>query len=395
MIARSIAFECPQKNGYFKDPSDPHKFYECADGEPVEMPCPESLVFDENIKVCTYDGKGVIAEKPSVDCQGKTGFFKDSSDPHKFHECVDGQMVTFTCPESLIFDETKNSCNYDSKAVTSSGHVTLSPDCPENNGFFKDPKSTHKFIECINGLPYPFVCPENLVFDTIKKTCAYEGNSVTTEKPSVDCQGKTGFFKDSSDPHKFHECAGGQMVTFTCPENLIFDETKNSCNYDSKAVTSSGHVTLSPDCPENNGFFKDPKSTHQFIECINGLPYRFVCPENLVFDTIKKSCTYDLKSDVTEKPGVDCVGKTGFFKDPSNPHKFHECVGGQMVTFTCPEDLIFDTNSNTCIYDSSKTVATAGHTVESHTDSPHVTPSAGPTQHPVTEGTRIRHTNSP
>jgi hypothetical protein len=196
------------------------------------------------------------------------------------------------------------------------------------------------------------------------------------------------------------------MVTFTCPENLIFDETKSSCNFDPNAVTSSGHVTLSPDCPESNGFFKDPKDTHKFIECINGLPYPFVCPEKLVFDPIKKSCNYDVNSVttssghvVTDKPSVDCVGKTGFFKDPSNPHKFHECVDGQMVTFTCPENLIFDTNSNTCVFDSSKTIATAGHTVEnstpSHTDSTHVTPTAGPTEHPVTEGTRVRHTNSP
>jgi hypothetical protein len=271
MIARSIAFECPQKNGYFKDPSDPHKFYECNDGKPFEFTCPESLVFDESKIACAFDGYSVITQKPSADCGGKTGLFKDPSNPHQFHECVSGQMVTFTCPESLIFDETRSSCSFDSKAVTPSEHVILSPDCPESNGYFKDPKNAHKFIECINGQPYPFVCPENLVYDPIKKTCAYDGNSVTPEKPSV-----------------------------------------------------------------------------------------------------------------------DCVGKTGIFRDPSNPHKFHECVGGQMVTFTCPEDLIFDANSNTCIFDSSKTIATTGHT-----DSPDVTPTAGPTQHSVTEGTRIRHTNSP
>jgi len=220
------------------------------------------------------------------------------------------------------------------------------------------------------------------------------GPEVSTNK-AVSCDGKPGLFtKDATDAHKFHECVNGVLVTFTCPEHLIFSEAKQNCDFESGPVTNpsdNSKSTSSPSshsCPQPNGFFRDPQNAHKFIECVDGTAYSFTCPDNLVFDEKTKVCTYDDKATTSSGPvtthGVspDCVGKTGFFKDPSDKHKFFDCNNGVKESYTCPENLVFDVALGRCAFE------TTGNPTTSH-----ITPTAGPTEHPQTEGTRPRHTN--
>jgi hypothetical protein len=84
----------------------------------------------------------------------------------------------------------------------------------------------------------------------------------------------------------------------------------------------------------------------------------------------------------------DCTGKTdgSHHKDPDNPHKFYQCVGGKAVEFKCPEDLVFDETSKTCTFggtpDPNATQTT--HKVES---TPSITPSTAGTTKPNTPST--------
>lgn len=43
-------FECPDKNGFYADPVQCDKYYECYDNKPTTKLCPDGLVFDENLK---------------------------------------------------------------------------------------------------------------------------------------------------------------------------------------------------------------------------------------------------------------------------------------------------------------------------------------------------------
>ncbi len=84
----------------------------------------------------------------------------------------------------------------------------------------------------------------------------------------------------------------------------------------------------------------------------------------------------------------DCTGKTdgSHHKDPDNPHKFYQCVGGKAVEFKCPEDLVFDETSKTCTFggtpDPNATQTT--HKVE---PTPDITPSTAGTTKPNTQST--------
>jgi len=127
----------------------------------------------------------------------------------------------------------------------------------------------------------------------------------------------------------------------------------------------SEHVSTSNpsshSCPQPNGYFKDPENTHKFIECVDGTAFSFTCPDNLIFDEKTKVCNFDDKASTPSVPvntnGVspDCVGKTGYFKDPSDKHKFFECNNGFKESFTCPENLVFDQSLVRCAFE------TTGH----------------------------------
>ena len=48
------AWICPTSNGFYRNPVDSHKYYECVNDYPYEFNCPDNLVFNESIQQCDY-----------------------------------------------------------------------------------------------------------------------------------------------------------------------------------------------------------------------------------------------------------------------------------------------------------------------------------------------------
>ena len=48
------AWTCPSQSGFFRNPTNAHKFYECVNGHEYEYTCPSDLVFNESISLCDY-----------------------------------------------------------------------------------------------------------------------------------------------------------------------------------------------------------------------------------------------------------------------------------------------------------------------------------------------------
>lgn len=42
-----VSDQCPEPNGYFPDPGQCDKYYDCRDGKVVEKLCPDGLVFND------------------------------------------------------------------------------------------------------------------------------------------------------------------------------------------------------------------------------------------------------------------------------------------------------------------------------------------------------------
>ena len=49
-------FKC-EKDGFFRNPSNCHKFIRCAEGRLFKFDCPAGLVFNESLEICDWESE--------------------------------------------------------------------------------------------------------------------------------------------------------------------------------------------------------------------------------------------------------------------------------------------------------------------------------------------------
>lgn len=187
--------------------------------------------------------------------------------------------------------------------------------CPVPNGFFPH-SNQHKFIRCVDGVDFEYVCPADLVWNHSKGQCDWSsGPAVDVSKPAKPTHPEItvsreahlschfdGFFIHPN-PHKFFRCVRGIDYEYVCPANLVWNQSKGQCDW--SVNSSPAHPTISqlPDlhfdlskfvCPQLNGYFAHPNNNHKFIQCLNGKPFELTCPSNLVWNTKQVTCDYSV-----------------------------------------------------------------------------------------------------
>merc|ERR1711988_2052220 len=105
-------FRCPEPNGFFPDPEQCDKYYECVGEVPEEKFCPDGLLFEAsnpNNELCDYPfnvdcgAREYVQEpEPGLDprCYRANGFF-NHEDPevcNKYYNCVHGYPHIYDCP---------------------------------------------------------------------------------------------------------------------------------------------------------------------------------------------------------------------------------------------------------------------------------------------------------
>merc|ERR1712012_522198 len=115
---------CPEPNGFFPDPEQCDKYYECVGEIPEEKFCPDGLLFEAsnpNNELCNYPfnvdcgAREYVQEpEPGLDarCYRANGFFnhEDPNVCNKYYNCVHGYPHIYDCPPPLIFDEAQGTC---------------------------------------------------------------------------------------------------------------------------------------------------------------------------------------------------------------------------------------------------------------------------------------------
>lgn len=193
--------------------------------------------------------------------------------------------------------------------------------CPGPDGFYRQPSNTHKFIRCVNGLPYEYACAADLVWNQSKGECDWTTGPVVPDNEAAHpshpeviadrearliCPAANGFFPHPN-AHKFFRCVNGIDYEYICPEDLVWSQAKEQCDYarnvptkqeTSKAPKTDSHTHVHPPttdafvCPQADGFFACPTSTHKFIRCVAGRPFEFTCPNNLFWNIALATCSF-------------------------------------------------------------------------------------------------------
>ncbi|XP_046463447.1 protein obstructor-E-like [Daphnia pulex] len=127
------------------------------------------------------DGRPLLQESiKTKHCPKKTGLFphEDPAQCNKYYQCLDGRPTLIKCPDMLLFDRLRGVCDYADLADTSNCLLEPSPVvCPGNatpdvgNRLIAHPTDCNKFFFCESAIPRPLACEEHLAFDLATLTC--------------------------------------------------------------------------------------------------------------------------------------------------------------------------------------------------------------------------------
>jgi len=119
----------------------------------------------------------------------------------------------------------------------------------------------------------------------------------------------------------------------------------------------------------------DDAQCDKYFVCIDGVAEEMLCEDGLVFDPHRRSehkCDLPYLVDCTgreklqpARPIHNCPRRYGFFNHPEKKacNLILSCVDGEENTFTCPGDLVFESNKGVCVWpeDSTRDGCTRTH----------------------------------
>uniref|UniRef100_A0A8C4WW39 chitinase n=1 Tax=Eptatretus burgeri TaxID=7764 RepID=A0A8C4WW39_EPTBU len=155
-------------NDDYEYSKSPYLFWRCKWGMGTLHKCPLEHSFDTNAHLCVPFGNSSL-------CDGRM-HVPHPDDPHKFYKCAHGIAFEFTCPNLLIFDDKLSVCTWGSgpKTTIATTKVTVfnpNSKCVNPPFYLVAHPDKHKYISCVHGIGYVMSCPRPLVFDDANHYC--------------------------------------------------------------------------------------------------------------------------------------------------------------------------------------------------------------------------------
>ncbi|XP_023243664.1 probable chitinase 10 [Centruroides sculpturatus] len=171
-IIVSSAFDC-KKDGYFQDPDDCQKFYNCDNGKAAQLTCGPGTVFNEKLKVCDFPNnvkwKKVIYE--TIKEKGYVWFLL----PYECYVQTFHNYLGYIMEIQLLL-------------LTLLPYLSSAYICGED-GYFRDPDDCSKYYWCVKGIAEEYNCAGKLVFNEKTKRCEWPEN--------VDCENTVKVVRDA------------------------------------------------------------------------------------------------------------------------------------------------------------------------------------------------------
>ncbi|WAR24937.1 hypothetical protein MAR_010641 [Mya arenaria] len=166
-------------------------------------------------------------------------------------------------------------------------------------------------------------------------------------------------FPQPSDAAKFIQCGlYGRMIIVQCPGGEVYDQATSSC-INLKAVVSEpmdiSSLGIYFHCTAQNLqmgrlCFNVYTSEKQFIQCTAaGNGHVITCPDQLIWDQNRQSCVFALQEGVVISGNLAISAQALFFSHP-DPTKFIQCdLQGNAFVQRCPSRLVWNQYFKTCV----------------------------------------------
>lgn len=360
------------QDGVFPDTADGcRRYYSCRDGVKSELVCPQGQLFQEKSRKCQ--------NSRTVRCQGWTGFscagLPDGYYPdfrsgcRNFVLCINSKAKSFACPSDLVFNRRHLACDYPWKA-TCERPKEVSECSSRSNGVFPVLETNcHDFVVCRDGVMVELgSCPQGKALNALTGTCQPSSLVTCAAAADPDCQGRSdGMYPDvKSGCMAFYVCLGGnRVITSVCPGGSLFDGATATCLPEKLVTCLTREVAEAPDsvaysqyeCDGRIGVFPDYLTLCQgYKVCVDGQERLETCEQGLKYDAESARCR-----NATEETENACrpprvvgtfrcqEGNGGVFVDYNSGCKtWHECLGSEGVSYSCPTGQAFDTERLYC-----------------------------------------------
>ncbi|XP_020802011.1 tenascin [Drosophila serrata] len=311
------------------DPADCAGYLACSNGTLVNKKCPNDTYFNNNTLTCTPDLDGVC-----LNCTEGSQRPEPSGDCTKYQICSGGKYVTVSCDAGDYWNSTLGEC------VKDNGECNGTPSCTDGE-LEIDPADCAGYLACSNGTLVNKKCPNDNYFNNNTLTCTPDLDGVC-----LNCTEGSKKPEPSGDCTKYQICAGGKYVTMSCSAGEYWNNNTKICEMD------NGECNGTPSCQEGD-IKENPADCAGYMQCVNGNYVARKCSATEFFNTTLNQC-------VVDQDGV-CIPKTcdpqccdlpnySMWPVEKNCSAFFQCVGGKYAEQTCPNNLQFNTKTESCDY---------------------------------------------
>ncbi|EAT48380.1 AAEL000585-PA, partial [Aedes aegypti] len=309
---------------------------------------------------------------------------------YRYYQCVNGFPYPMVCPDNTWFDATRDVCDNPAnvECVLEPGQPTVPPtpnicDNTANNRLTPNPTACNKYYICVNQIGWSKICPLNMWFDEEGQTCAPAGTvdcplgppippeTTTTPFSRCDDVANLRFVRNEDYCYRYYQCRNGVPFPLICPRDQWFSEEMQRCVDQDTIECEIDHPP--PPVSPTPGICNDaadgemvlhPLHCNQYYLCVNRIGLPTTCPLGQWFDEQSQSCNNPLcdrseyvECDATPPPIVRPPGIDGICDDVADGHlsphhtfcnEFFLCVREIGWPLICPPGLWFNEEEQTC-----------------------------------------------
>ncbi|EDV51493.1 uncharacterized protein Dere_GG15545 [Drosophila erecta] len=352
LFVGSSRAECCKDGETKVDADDCTKYLACCHGEFVSKSCASGSYWHSDLEVCVVDDGQC---KPPTCVEGDIKLNPENC--AGYLQCVNGNIVSQSCPSGDYFNSTLNQCVEDTCGVCLS--------CTEGSKK-ADPSDCSKFQICTNGVYVSQSCASGYYWNALSKECEEDnGQCKGTEQSCTENEIKV----NPADCAGYLQCINGKLVARKCSATQFFNPTLGQCEVDTQNVCIP--KTCDSDCCDvsNNSIWPVEKNCSAFYQCVDGKKFEQRCSNNLLYNSQIEQCDYPWNVDCDDgspPPSGPNAGPSGTYCESQgrcvgqrDGTMFADASGGCSsnyvvcqceceVNFTCSSGLLYNALVKSC-----------------------------------------------